>query len=144
MAAEIERDREKVNWRARLWDLTLPAALCAVAIFFCVQAWLYAGIVHRLGEWQFGGLDIYFPGLTVLALLTLVAVPVLLIVLAVRRRRDRKRARDEAGADVVPTIEERYRKTIATTAAIIKGLTVLATVGAVGMLVLRAHTGCQR
>ena len=81
---------ERGPWQRR-WQLFAVWVALVVGVLLWWTS-RYTGIVGRMGEWQFGELDRYYPTLTAVAIAALLTIPLAIIMALVQRRRARQTA----------------------------------------------------
>lgn len=124
MNQPVEPRRRKARWTPAS-ALIVSALLIA---FFLWHAVFYDGFFKWLGEWQFGTLRFYFPAVTLAILTVICMIPLLLVLLAVRLIRRRRRR--------VPSAIARTIGWSAGTVWLFYGVAAMAAVGAVVTLIL--------
>lgn len=124
---EDKVDKRPFDPATRSRGLIASAAWAIVCLLvFVWWASHYQSLVERLGEWQFATFGGYFPSLTVVLVVTLLAAPVALLIAVERRRQLRAAERDGL-------VTPRDRVTVAVNAAL-RGVTFFRVVAAVAGL----------
>ena len=76
---ELDREKRQAGLVSMLW-------IGGVAAIFGWQAIYYRGLIERAAEWQYRVIGHYYPGLTFLALCLVFSLPLLAVLLILRRR----------------------------------------------------------
>lgn len=128
MTDQTVADQEPVTHSVRRF-VSVLAILGALLAF---GAWTYQGLIYWLAEWQFEHFSLYFPTLTIIVLLTLVAL-LWAFIGAIRRRLRRKRDPNSGEEEQMPELRTLAR--LGFSRRFFRTFALIAAVGALGTFI---------